>query len=151
MSNIVTITDGEPLTYDFLKSLYDRITSLESRISVNDNKKNQKIQVFGKGLQKLSEVIILCGTEIFDVGEKQENKFNVKFDGANFGDVPHIVATVADTRGRRNNLSGTPYATISIGSVTKGNFECRVDVIKTDAKNTQLQVNYIAIGKGTTR
>lgn len=150
MSNL-NITDGEPITYDFLQQVATRITRLESRLNANSGRNsvtNQKISVAGPGFNNIRDITIICDSQDLDINQKKEYKFNVKFEGANFASVPHIVATVADTGdGPANDPLRAPFATVSIGKVTRNGFECRVDLIKVGASNTKIKVNYIAIGK----
>jgi len=149
MSNL-SISDGEPITYDFLQQLVKVVNDLDSKINGNRRANSQKISVVGSGLTNLQTITVVCDSQIINIGEKQTYKDNIKFPAATFGQVPHIVASIADLDASGQDILNAPYATVSIGKVSKGQFECRVDVLKASAKNTQIKVNYIAIGKGST-
>lgn len=148
MSNL-SINDGEPITYDLLAEMIKRINSLDAKINANRRAASQKITVAGPQFKAINNITMICDSFIFEVGQKQANKLTIKFPAANFGAVPHVVATVADLDAGKADVTNAPYATISIGKVTKSQFDCRVDLIKVSAKNTQLKVNYIAIGKSS--
>ena len=146
MSNI-SLSDGEPITYDLIQQLIQTVNSLDASINGPGKKGYQQISVTGNGFRGINDITILCDTQILDLSEKQTYRFNVQIPGSVFSTPPHVVATIADLEGKKGDVLNAPYATISIGKVTKGQFECRIDIIKSVAKNTQIKVNYIAIGK----
>lgn len=149
MANI-SLTPGEPITYDLIQNIIESINRLEritNQNSIKPTKKAQGVKVAGTRFRDIDNVTILCGSEVFDIDQKQTYNTTIKFDGATFGSVPHVVVSVADVAGR-GDIIKPPYATLAIGSVSKTEFNVRVDVIKVDAKNTKLKVNYIAVGKG---
>jgi hypothetical protein len=150
MANI-SLTPGEPITYDLIQNIIESINRLErvtNQNSTKPTKKAQAVKVAGTRFRDIDNVTILCGSEVFDIDQKQTYNTKIKFDGASFGSVPHVVVSVADVDGRGSDTINPPYATLSIGSVSKTEFSVRVDIIKVSAKNTKLKVNYIAVGKG---
>lgn len=152
MSNL-NITDGEPITYDFLQQLASQVIALEKKISDNNTSgRRQRINVAGPGFKNINNITIICDSQNLEVDQKKTYNFNINFPAAAFSTVPHVVATIADTDdGTKKDQIQAPYATVSIGKVNKQSFKCRVDLIKADTKNTKIKVNYIAIGQASDR
>jgi len=146
MSKPLAITEGEPLTYGFIKSMIDRINLIDSQLNTVENK--QSVRIIGNQI-KGADVVILADDESFDrSNENTSIEKEIKFSQGVFSDPPTVVATLADAADRKDDKLKTPaYATLTIGKVTKESFTIILQFVKSSQNNNKIKINYVAIGK----
>lgn len=138
------LSDGTPLTFEWLNSVASAINSLEI-----DNKNNSNVLV--SGYIKDTDVQVVTGkVEVTVSGTKkgvQINKTGIKFPVA-FKDADVVVVATVSHNPSAANTKPNPAA-ISIGGITKNKFDAHIQVFDADnnIKNEKFEIKYIAIGK----
>jgi hypothetical protein len=154
------LQDGEPLTYDWLNSLVQDIKDLQ-KFKDNTQKnsaKSQSIKVSGKTGPKASNSVLLDNKQIlvktgtFSIPRlelKASNKSTIKFSSSDsgpnaFAAPPLVVACLADDA---NDDKKSLYANIIVSNVTTTDFTIKINLISKLDQDTNLVVNYIAVGQ----
>lgn len=137
------LSDGTPLTFEWLNTVANAINALEV-----DNKNNSNILV--SGYTKDVDVQVVTGK--FDINISatkkgvQVRRENVKFPVA-FKDSEVIVVAMV-THSVSGSTKPNPAA-ISVDGITQSKFNATIQVFDADnnIKNEKFEVKYIAIGK----
>lgn len=138
------LSDGTPLTFEWLNTVANAINTLEI-----DNKDNSNVLV--SGFVKDLNVLVVTGTQNINVpGNKKGVQIrvpNIKFPVAFKDAEVVVVATVSHTP--KNADTKPNPAAISIGGITRSKFDAHIQVFDSDnnIKNEKFEVRYIAIGK----
>lgn len=148
MTNI-SLSPGEPITYDFLQDMVTKINDLERRItSTAPTVVRQNIRVLGSGFRLADNITIVSGTRVISLANGNNIRPTITFDlSGGFQAIPNVVASISDIDAAGADIIDPPKGMLSIGAVTKVNFQIRLDLVTVNPKNTQIKVNYIAIGK----
>lgn len=139
------LSDGTPLTFEWLNSVANAINALEV-----DNKNNSNILVSNRDI-KDSNVQIVTGTESISVpGNKkgvQIRKENIKFPVSFGGTDSSVIVVAMVTHSVSGSVKPNPAA-ISVDGITKNKFNATIQVFDADnnIKNEKFEVKYIAIG-----
>lgn len=148
MTNI-SLSPGEPITYDFLQQVVERINFIESRISHTAAAAiRQNVRVLGSGFRIADSITIVSGTKVISLANGNNIKPFITFDlSGGFQSIPNVVASISDIDAAGPDVLDPPKGMLSIGTVRKDGFQIRLDLVSVNPKNTQIKVNYIAIGK----
>lgn len=150
------LSQGAPLTYDYINALENRIDALE-RFRRNERaEQNIEILLDGNAVtgnaRKPQDMLIQTGRiQLTWTGPAKASEFRaVRFD-KQFKNPPFIVASVSDPPNGRN-LTGKAYvafATVTVAGVTRTGFNCLVETIRSgvNVRSGDIFVNYIAIGE----
>ena len=147
------LSTGQPITYDFLADLENKVNALSksiSNIEQTNSRKNQNIKVAGRNIGNANNVVIDAGFRVIG-GGNQKTTFNenIKFD-TQFAQEPLVVATLHNPKDKGAEDENSPYATILIGYVSTSGFNLIIQMMSGSTANRDLRVNYIAVGKGST-
>jgi len=147
------LSTGQPITYDFLADLENKVNVLTksiSNIQQANSTTNQNIKVAGRNVGNANNVVIDAGFRVIG-GGSQNTTFDetIKFD-IQFAQEPLVVATLHNPKDRGGEDETSPYATILIGYVSTSQFNLRIQMMSGSTANRDLRVNYIAVGKGST-
>jgi hypothetical protein len=142
MARINTISDGQPFTYQLLNGMIEAINN----ITVPDGgDSDELINIVGPDVNNAkNKPQIVFGKDQIDIPDNQtgQNK-SIKFPGGgNFNNDPIILATLVDPE----TDGAIPIGYLTITSVSKSEFKCRVKLIRKRSKGTTVEVNYVAIG-----
>lgn len=154
MTNLPPISDGQPVTYEFLNLMVGAINNLSKAAnSQGETPKNQDIEVGGVGYPITAQtgVSIVVGKFSLKFGSIQNAKQStaqttVKFSGQ-FKSDPLVFVTPVDPSADDN--ADISYVSLVLAKVSKTQFTCkgRRMVAGKDATNKDtLDVNFIAIG-----
>jgi hypothetical protein len=147
------LTDGIPITTEWLNSLVDAINGLTSAggSTTSTTSSQRAISVFGQYFTDSSRAVQIIADTVTGtaVAGENEKEFTVNFPTQFADNNVIVVATSAFvSQGTRKNR---PFkAAASVGLITRKKFE--LSVVLTDEgmefnKGKQVIVNYIAIGK----
>lgn len=156
---ISILQPGEPLTYDVINNIIKAITDVQTQLNIDSKESEQKqiIKVMGsidnKSLNK-ADTLVKVGQ--FRIGKKElksKLKFEIPFftrttsdtessGGAGFSSAPMVVACLADDQDNKDTL----FANIIVSNVTKKTFNVKINLISKIEEDTQLKINFIAIG-----
>lgn len=149
MTNI-SLSPGEPITYDFLQQVVERINSIESRMNDVAGRAaiRQNVRVLGSGFRIADTITIVSGTRVISLANGNNIRPFITFDlSGGFQSIPNVVASISDIDAAGPDVLDQPKGMLSIGTVRKDGFQIRLDLVAVNPKNTQIKVNYIAIGK----
>lgn len=138
------LSDGTPLTFEWLNTVANAINSLEA-----DNKNNSNILV--SGYIKDVDVLVVTGTKSISVPATKAGSIhkinNIKFPVA-FKDNEVVVVAMVTSIPKNGNNSPKP-AGVAVGGITKSNFDAVIQLFDDEAaiKNKSFELKYIAIGK----
>jgi hypothetical protein len=148
------LSDGQPLTYDYLKGLEEDITRLTQSVnSINQQLRLENANINfsgGKGSGSRGATNVTVHIDRVTITENNSPVVvgNVKFDGVEFSAIPTVVANLlASTDGDNEN---SPYAVLTIQNITRTGFGYRIQMIRGNTNARDLVVNYIAVGKTST-
>ena len=150
MTNIPPISDGQPVTYEFLNLIVGAVNKLSTP---ETGEANQDIEVSGSSysLNKNDPVSIVVGRFTLEFGSLANVKTSVasktlKFDGQ-FKSAPLVFLSAVDDTAEK--LNTTSYVSLMATEVTKSNFICRgrrtLSGKEAREKDT-ITVNFLAIG-----
>lgn len=149
MARIPTLSDGQPLTYELINKIIEKLGSIKEP----SEDQSQNVEIFGPSIGQTSKdtVRIFCGTKpITMTANSVSQNFDVSFnqsgnkEGTIFSKTPIIVATIVDTQ--KND--GVDMAAYTILEQSPKDFKIKVQMIKKRDKAVTLSLNYIAIGAG---
>lgn len=144
---VPNLSDGTPLTYEWLNSLADAINKLDIASS-NDSSSLIKFDGDISG----NNILVLTGTEDITVSDKEAKgsvirKNNIVFKSAFADNNVTVIAMVTSNKEAQNDK---PIAAgIAVGSITANNFDAVIQLFADEAKfgKKKLQLKYVAIGK----
>lgn len=149
MARIPTLSDGQPLTYEIINKIIEKLGSIKDPV----DDQSQDIFVWGPDISPTAKdsARIISGQRDFtlkanDPAPNVTVQFKTRkgMGGKVFTKVPIVVATVVDPK-----KGGTAdMATISIVETTTTEVTFNVRVLKASKSNISLTINYIAIGAG---
>jgi len=147
------LSTGQPITYDFLADLENKVNALTKSVSIieqTNSRKNQNIKVFGRSVGNANNVVVDAGFRVIG-GGNEKTTFNetIKFD-TQFAQEPLVVATLHNPKDKGGEDETSPYATILIGYVSTSGFNLRIQMMSGSTANKDLRINYIAVGRGST-
>lgn len=137
------LSDGTPLTFEWLNSVANAINALEV-----DNKNNSNILV--SGIKDAGDIQIVTGTQDINLGADQKGvqirRKDIYFPVAFADAAVTVVAMVTHDVG--GNTKPNPAA-ISVDGITDKKFNATIQVFDADnnIKKEKFKVRYIAIGK----
>lgn len=137
------LSDGTPLTFEWLNSVANAINALEV-----DNKNNSNILV--SGYVKDTDIQVVTGQIDISIsgGKKgvQVRRENIKFP-VTFGSKEVVVVAMV-THNPSTSTKPNPAA-ISVDGISETKFNATIQVFDADndIKNEKFEVKYIAIGK----
>jgi hypothetical protein len=151
MTNIPPISDGQPVTYEFLNLLVAAVNKLSK--SETQGGGQQGIEISGKGysLSKASDVSILIGQFNLKFGsisnaKQSTSTANVQF-GGQFKSPPLVFVSAVDPSS--DSAADISYISLTVTQVSGTQFTCkgrRMVAGKDAANKDNLNVNFIAIG-----
>jgi hypothetical protein len=152
------ISDGQPLTYDYLKGLETDIANLTNSVnSINQNLQNDnqaaKINIRGgsSAFKGAKNITVLVDQESVQESNKAVAEGSVKFSGVGFTAPPVVVANLLNAS-KKIEKQSPPYAVLTIGNISNTGFDYRIEMIRaaTGTNSRVLLVNYIAVGPTST-
>lgn len=137
------LSDGTPLTFEWLNSLADAINKLEAL-----NKDDGSFD----GLAGKEDIQVLTGSVSVNItgrdtkGSKVIVK-NIKFKNPFSDSKVVVVAMVTSTAAKQNNKP-IP-AGVAVGEITQNNFDAAIQLFDDEGKfgKTSFELRYVAIGK----
>lgn len=146
MARINVLSDGQPITYGLINQIINSINDLEPP----ERDTNQAIDVYGKGIRRgdNERIVIISDTESPVTISKNSIATNieVKFKNGVFSSPPVVTATLVDSR----RGDGISLANLTITEVAKTHFKAKIKLLQAADSETNLKINYIAVGAGTT-
>jgi len=147
------LSDGQPLTYDYLKGLEEDIIRLSKNVtSINKQLtlENANINFSGgkdSGSSGATNVTVHID-KVTVIGETGPViRGNVRFGGVKFSAAPIVVANLLN----QSKLDeDSPYAVLTINNITQTGFNYRIQMIRGATNTRLLLVNYIAVGQTST-
>ena len=138
---VPNLSDGVPLTYEWLNQVADAINKIEIQNSDDSNVKFVG-KINGQDIQ------VLTGSHSVDVPSSQAKGTaykisDIKFEKP-FAEKPWVVATVYSTTDNTALAAG-----ISLANATEINFDATVQMFSDagNLKTKKFQIRYIAVGK----
>lgn len=137
------LSDGTPLTFEWLNSLVDAINNLEAL-----NKDDGSFD----GLAGKENIQVLTGSKTVNITGKdatgskviiKDIKFKTPFSDKNVV----VIAMVTSTAAKQNNKP-IP-AGVAVGEITENNFDAAIQLFDDEGKfgKTSFELRYVAIGK----
>lgn len=152
------LSDGQPITYDYLSGLEEDIARLtravnKLRQNADDDDKAPVLKIrggSGSGLGNAKNVTVFTDKISVIETDNAVVEGEVKFSGINFAGAPIVVANLLNAN-KKDDDQAPPYAVITIGNIHKNGFDYRIQMIRgTKTNKRTLLVNYIAVGKTST-
>lgn len=146
MTNIPPLSDGQPLTYEYIKLMADAINTL----SKSEAAINQVIEVSGGNISQSTEnVSILTGRFNLNFGKTTNNKQStaqatVTF-GGKFKKNPVVTLSARDPSNDTNK--DISHISLVITDLNNTQFTCKAKrIIGNQTVSDTIEVNFIAIG-----
>lgn len=148
MTNIPPISDGQPLTYEYIQLMVDAINNL----SKTEAATNQVVEVSGGNvLPSTDNVNIVTGTftlnfgAVTNAGKQSSARKTVTF-GGKFSKRPVLTLTPRDPSTAGENEQ-TSHISLVIASLSASEFTCRAKrIIGNQTEKDEIEVQFIAIG-----
>lgn len=138
------LSDGTPLTFEWLNAVANAINTLELN---DENNSNISVKQQGSNDEDISFVTGKKEITVGAPGRKRGivSRNNIKFPTAFRDDDVTVVAMVTSTKNNEKPIA----AGVAVGGVTATNFDIVVQLFDDDEKFTKdsFEVRYIAIGK----
>jgi hypothetical protein len=143
---VPNLSDGTPLTYEWLNQVADAINKLDVNSSDYSN-----VKFDGNVNGSKDDILILTGTEEITIsaanaGENVIRINNIKFKVAFASNNVTVVAMVTSNQALQND---NPVAAgVAVGQITSNNFDAVIQLFADKAKfgKKKLQLKYVAIG-----
>lgn len=145
------LSDGQPITFEWLNSLVSEINALRVDLAANTKadaeNRLRPITYAGDAISSAGKIKVIADQQ--KVGDARAGKaaFNayVSFPGNGFKDASVIVVATADMS--KTKTSAEQLA-VSVANVTKNGFTCTVTPIDNESlkKGQDVIINYIAVG-----
>jgi hypothetical protein len=146
MSIVSPLSDGTPLTYEWLNSLANAINKVALE---NEDDSNVKFVGVGNNGQ---DVQVILGSVTIESGSKKNTgskilQNNIKFPVAFDNDDVSVFATITSV-GAKQQDNAVPAA-VSVGQITFSNFDAVIQLFDGSGKfgKSTLELKYIAVGK----
>ncbi len=149
------LTDGLPVTFEWLNSLVEEINALSAKVGVSSSGSSvstiDNIDVMGSFFNSTTRTIQIIAEEWTGTATAGRATFEdtVKFNPG-FAD-NNVIVVVTAAFVSNGTRKGRPFkASASVGGIDKNKFELTVSLVEDDMdfnKGKQVVVNYIAIGK----
>lgn len=147
MARIPALSDGQPLTYELINKIIEKLGSIKDPIE----DQSQNIEVYGPNINRTSRgrAKIVSGVASRSLKTSAvEEIFTIEYNqgkaGTLFTKPPIVVATLVDSE----KGADPDMATLTIIEQNQKNFKVKVRVLKSKKKNVPIIINYIAIGAG---
>ena len=156
------LSDGQPITFEWLNSLASEINGLRRDLAANaaadrasaaalaaTERANRARPVVysGDAIARAGKIKVIADQQKIGDASAGKGAFNnyVDFPGNGFKDASVIVVATADMR--KNKTSAEQLA-VSVANVTKNGFTCTVTPIDGESlkKGQDVIINYIAVG-----
>jgi len=152
------LSDGQPITFEWLNSLVAEINLLRSQLAANtaaDAAANRAaaanrprpIVYAGDAIASAGKIKVIADQHTVGDSKKQTTAFNayVDFAGNGFKDANVIVVATADMR---KNKTSAEQCAVSVANVTKDGFTCTVTPIDGESLKAgqPVVINYLAVG-----
>ena len=150
---VAQLSDGQPITFEWLNSLVSEINSLKSDLAANTKadraNRLRPITYAGDAINTAGKIKVIADQH--KVGDAKGGKaaFNaqVSFPGNGFKDASVIVVATTDMPKGKSGKAAEQLA-VSVANVTKKGFTCTVTPIDSESlsKGQDVFINYIAVG-----
>jgi hypothetical protein len=145
------LSDGQPITFEWLNSLVAEINDLRADLSANTRADAQNrlrpITYAGDAINTAGKIKVIADQQKIGDARKSKAAFNayVDFPGNGFKDASVIVVATSDMR---KNKTSAEKLVVSVANVTKNGFTCTVTPIdgETLTVGQDVIINYIAVG-----
>lgn len=145
------LSDGQPITFEWLNSLVSEINNLKSQLADNTKadaeNRARPITYAGDAIASAGKIKVIADQEKVGDARKSKAAFNaiVKFPGNGFKDASVIVVATSDMR---KSKTSAEKLVVSVANVTKDGFTCTVTPIdgETLTVGQDVVINYIAVG-----
>lgn len=136
------INDGEPITYQKLNQMIQRINELD-KTSDSEDQQEQIIVVNGSTIGNKDKVRVEVGSKKIIVPKGEEKEISLDFP-VPFSNNPYVVCNVIDILPKQSGIS---FGAVTITEITKKAFSAKVKLFS-EEKSVSVNVNYIALGTG---
>jgi hypothetical protein len=148
---VAKLSDGQPITFEWLNSLVAEINDLRADLSANTKADAQNrvraITYAGDAIASAGKIKVIADQQKIGDAKKQKFAFNayVDFPGNGFKDASVIVVATADMR---KNAKAAEQLAVSVANVTKNGFTCTVTPIDGESLKAgqDVIINYVAVG-----
>jgi hypothetical protein len=147
---VAKLSDGQPITFEWLNSLVAEINDLRADLTANnkaDLTRVRPIVYAGDAIASAGKIKVIADQQKIGDAKKTKEAFNayVDFPGNGFKDASVIVVATADMR---KNKTSAEKLVVSVANVTKNGFTCTVTPIdgETLTAGQDVIINYIAVG-----
>ena len=144
------LSDGQPITFEWLNSLVDEINRLRQDLTANsqaDKTRVRPIIYSGDAIQKAGKIKVIADQQKIGDAKNTKAAFNaiVKFPGNGFKDNSVIVVATADMK---KDDKQAEKLVVSVANITNSKFVCTVTPIdgETLKVGDDIVINYIAVG-----
>lgn len=145
------LSDGQPITFEWLNSLVSEINSLQSQLAANTKadaeNRARPITYAGDAIASAGKIKVIADQQQIGDARKSKAAFNayVDFPGNGFKDASVIVVATSDMR---KSKTAAEKLVVSVANVTKDGFTCTVTPIdgETLKVGDDVIINYIAVG-----
>jgi hypothetical protein len=148
---VAKLSDGQPITFEWLNSLVAEINDLRSDLSANTRadraNRLRPITYAGDAINRAGKIKVIADQHVVGDARKSKAAFNavVKFPGNGFKDASVIVVATSDTPKSKESAE---KLVVSVANITKNGFTCTVTPIdgETLTAGNPVIINYIAVG-----
>ena len=145
------LSDGQPITFEWLNSLVAEINTLKSQLAANTKADSENrarpITYAGDAIASAGKIKVIADQQKVGDATKTKAAFNayVDFPGNGFKDASVIVVATSDMR---KSKTAAEKLVVSVANVTKNGFTCTVTPIdgETLKVGDDVIINYIAVG-----
>ena len=142
MADINLINEGEPVTYELLNKIINKVNKFSD--TDNDSSNAQVIKVSGIPSTEDNMVKVAVGSRKVNVLKAEEKEVTIDFP-ENFKTNPFVVANIIDVLPKQQGIS---FGAVTITEITKQNFTAKIKLFTEEKKNASININYIALGTG---
>jgi hypothetical protein len=148
---VAKLSDGQPITFEWLNSLVAEINDLRSDLSANTRADAQNrlraITYAGDAINRAGKIKVIADQHVVGDAKGGAGAFNkyVDFVGNGFKDASVIVVATVDMR---KSKTAAEQCAVSVANVTKNGFTCTVTPIDSETLKAgqPVVINYIAVG-----
>lgn len=150
MSAVAPLSDGTPITYEWLNSLANAINKV-----VLENEDDSNVKFVGVGDAGGENVQVVLGSVTIESGSKKTAgskilQNNIEFP-VSFADSNVTVLATITSNGAKQHDNAVPAA-VSVGEITSATFDAAIQLFDGSGKfgKGTLELKYVAIGKKQT-
>jgi hypothetical protein len=147
---VAKLSDGQPITFEWLNSLVAEINDLRSDLTANNKADLTRVRPIvygGDAIAKAGKIKVIADQQKIGDARKSKAAFNavVKFPGNGFKDASVIVVATSDMA---KSKTSAEKLVVSVANITKNGFTCTVTPIdgETLTAGQDVIINYIAVG-----